>query len=342
MNTGVHLVHCLFAPLESLGLSLVDTCLHILNLRFQKFLLSLQLLSTVLFHAKLISKSCGINHSPLGLLLRHASLTGHLIHIPRQGGHFGLKLHLRSLDGLVGAGLLRKSLVGVGKLPLHHSSSAVCLFKQGACFLKGVLVGVSLAVSVDQSIMCTVLCNLFSLKLGLGIPQRGLVCFDGPLGLSIGCVGMFEAAIKVNNISLKLLFHPESLGLSLGFSLNGCLHALQSLAHVLLGRGKLFLLLSNPPLNLLPHLGQLKLSSKNLVLFLLESSLSFGESSLQFHFLGIESFADFVDLVDRTSSFANLVHDILDLIAEVFVFPPDFIQLEDSLVVGVLHLEQVR
>merc|ERR1719362_2332840 len=104
--------------------------------------------------------------------------------------------------------------------------------------------------------MRTVLRHLFSLKLGLGIPERCLIRFDGPLGLGIGCIGMFEAAIKVDDISFKLLFHPEGLGLSLSLSLNGSLHALQSLAHVLLGGGKLLLLLSNPPLNLLPHLGQ--------------------------------------------------------------------------------------
>ena len=51
---------------------------------------------------------------------------------PRQGGHFGLKLHLCSLDGLVGTSLLGKSLVGVSKLLLHHSSGTVCLFKQSA------------------------------------------------------------------------------------------------------------------------------------------------------------------------------------------------------------------
>ena len=70
-----------------------------LDLGFQKLLVPLQLLGTLLFHPELrteiekmqilkkksshlIGKSRGINHSSLGLLLRQAGFAGHLVNIP--------------------------------------------------------------------------------------------------------------------------------------------------------------------------------------------------------------------------------------------------------------------
>ena len=69
-----------------------------LDLGFQKLLVPLELLGTLLFHAELrteigkmqiwkkrshlIGKSRGINHSSLGLLLRQAGFAGHLVNIP--------------------------------------------------------------------------------------------------------------------------------------------------------------------------------------------------------------------------------------------------------------------
>merc|ERR1719189_2314725 len=45
--------------------------------------------------------------------------------------------------------------------------------------------------------------------------------------------------------------------------------------------------------------------------------------------------------MDGASALADLVHDILDLIGEVLVLPPDFIKLEHSLLVSRLHPEQL-
>merc|ERR1719179_50037 len=41
-------------------------------------------------------------------------------------------------------------------------------------------------------------------------------------------------------------------------------------------------------------------------------------------------------------SLADLVHDVLDLVGEVLVLPPDLVKLEHSLLVGRLHPEQLR
>merc|ERR1719278_1098429 len=212
----------------------------------------------------------------------------------------------------------------------------VGLLQQGARLLQGVLVGVALAVGRDEGIV-----SLLSLELGLGIPQRQLVGLDVPLGLSVGSVGMLKVAVKVKHITLKLLLHPESLSLALGLSLNSRLHALEGLAHVLLGAGKLLLLLGNPPVNLLPHLGQLKLGAQDLVLLLLQGALSLGQSSFQLHLLSLQTLADFVNLVDGAATLADLVHDVLDLVGQSLVLTPDLIKLKDGLLVSGLHTEQL-
>merc|ERR1719361_1799289 len=234
----------------------------------------------------------------LSLLLAEAGLGGHLVEVAGESGHLRLNLHLGGLDSLVLASLVAQSLVGVSKFLLDHTSGTVGLLQQSAGLLQSILVGVALAVGNDESIMSLLLGQLFALELGLGLPQTELVSLDVALGLSIGSVGVLQVALKVQHVSLQLLLHPQSLSLALGFGLNSGLHALETLAHVLLSGGKLLLLLSDSALNLLPHLGKLQLSTEDLVLLLLKSSLSLGEGSLQLHLLGLKALADFVNLMD--------------------------------------------
>merc|ERR1719422_2232257 len=217
----------------------------------------------------------------------------------------------------------------------------VSLLQQSAGLLQSILVGVALAVGSDEGVVGLLLGQLLALQLGLGFPQTELISLDVALGLGVGSVGMLQVALKVQDVSLQLLLHPQSLGLALGFGLNSSLHVLQALAHVLLGGGKLLLLLGNPALDLLPHLGKLELGTEHLVLLLLESSLSLAESSLQLHLFGLQALADLVNLVDGAATLADLVHDVLDLVGEVLVLPPDLVKLEHSLLVSRLHPEQL-
>merc|ERR1719412_1054508 len=82
------------------------------------------------------------------------------------------------------------------------------------------------------------------------------------------------------------------------FILKSHLHPLQSFAKVLLGGGKLLVLLSDALLNLLPDLGQLQLAPQHLVLLLLQGALGLGQSRLQLHLLSLQPLPDFVNLVD--------------------------------------------
>merc|ERR1719260_503676 len=66
------------------------------------------------------------------------------------------------------------------------------------------------------------------------------------------------------------------------------------------------------------------------------------QGRLELHLLGLKTLPDFVNLVDGASTLADLVHDVLDLVGESLVLPADLLQLEHGLLVGRLHLEQLR
>merc|ERR1719455_27121 len=221
-------------------------------------LLPLQRLGELLLRSKFISEASSINHGTLGLLLGQRSLTSHLVTVSLEGLDLRLQLHLGALDGLVGAGLVGQGLVGVLQLLLHHTAGTVSLLQEGAGLLKSVLVGVGSALGVDQFVMGNLLGSLLVLQLGLGLSEVKLVALDGSLGVSVGSIGTLQVALQIQNISLKLLLHSESLSLGLALSLNSGLHVLDALGHVLLGAHELLVLLSHAAVNLLPDLGQLQ------------------------------------------------------------------------------------
>merc|ERR1719295_1297794 len=168
------------------------------------------------------------------------------------------------------------------------------------------------------------------------------VLLDGGLGLGVASNGMLKGQAKISSVSLKLLLHPESLSLALGFCLKGNLHGVQGLGLSLLDQDELLLLLSKAALNLLPDSGKLKLAPQHLVLLLLEGGLSLLQGRLQLQLLSLQALPDLVNLMDGSSTLADLVHDVLDLIGERLVLPADFLQLEHGLLVGRLDLEQLR
>merc|ERR1719464_1327938 len=301
-DAGVHPGHGLLASLEGVGLGLVHSGLGVLDLGLEELPLPLEGLGELLLRPELISQAGGVNHGALGLLLRQGSLSSHLVTVSLQGLDLRLELHLGSLDGLVGAGLVGQRLVSVLKLLLDHATGAVSLLQEGAGLFKSVLVGVGLPLGVDELVVGKLLGPLLLLELGLGLSQLELIVLDGPLGVSIGSVGTLQVAVKVQDISLELLLHSESLSLGLGLSLDSRLHVLDALVHVLLGDGELLILLSHAALDLLSDLCELQLASEHLVLLLLQGTLSLGKSRLKLHLLSLHAPADFVNLVDGAAS----------------------------------------
>merc|ERR1719323_1837271 len=340
-DAGVHPGHGLLASLEGVGLGLVHSGLHVLDLGLQQPLLPLQGLGELLLGPQLVSEAGGVNHGALGLLLGQAGLASHLVTVGLQGLDLGLQLHLGSLDGLVGAGLVGQGLVGVLQLLLDHAAGAVSLLQQGAGLLQSVLVGVGLALGRDELVMGHLLGPLLLLQLGLGLPKLQLVVLDGPLGVGIGSVGALQVALQVQDVSLQLLLHSESLSLGLGLGLDSRLHVLDAPVHVLLGDSELLVLLAHAAVDLLSDLGELQLAPQHLVLLLLQGALGLGQSGLQLHLLSLQPLADFVNLVDGAASLGDLVHDVLDLVGQGLVLPADLVQLEDGLLVGGLDAEQL-
>merc|ERR1719370_2223974 len=258
-----------------------------------------------------------------------------------MGAHLLLALHLGTADCLVGASLIAKRLIGVGKLLLNHATVAVGLLKQGSCLLQSILVGVGAPVGRDEAVCGGGLGPALLLESLLNVPDVPLDQADVALALSVGCIGVLKSNPKVNNVRIQLLLHAESLHLALGLCLQSHLHALDGLAKVLSGRGKFLLLLGNPPLDFLLDLSQLEGSTEDLVLLLLKGSFGFRECSLKLHLLGLQPLSDFVDFVDGAATLADLVHDVLNLVGEELVLPTDFLQLEDTFIIGVLDAEQL-
>merc|ERR1712066_1153679 len=340
-DAGLHLGNGLLASLEGGLLSLIKAGLSVLDLGLEQLLVPVEHHGALLLSSELLSQPGGVNHGMLGLVLGHLGLGDHLGQVVTEGVHLGLALALGSLDGLVGAGLLGQSLVGVGQLLLNHPPIPVGLLKESAGLLKSVLVGIDSPVSGDESILGGGLGPDLILVFGLDLADSCLDPLDVSLALGIGSICVLKSNTKVNNIGLQLLLHPESLNLALGLALKLHLHAIDGLGKVLLGGGKLLVLLGQTALDLLPDLGELQGGSEHLVLLLLQGALSLRQSGLKLHLLSLEPLPDFVNLVDRAASLSDLVEDVLDLVGQGLVLAPDLLQLEKSLVIGVLHLEQL-
>merc|ERR1712240_701681 len=120
------------------------------------------------------------------------------------------------------------------------------------------------------------------------------------------------------------------------------LHGVEGLGLGLLDEDELLLLLGKTALDLLPDGVELQLAPEHLVLLLLKGGLGLLQGGLELHLLGLKALPDLVNLVDGASTLADLVHDVLDLVGESLVLPADLLQLEHGLLVGRLHLEQLR
>merc|ERR1719483_259060 len=127
------------------------------------------------------------------------------------------------------------------------------------------------------------------------------------------------------------------LTLSTLFTLERCSQRVHGTLVVLSGIIKLLFLFLDSAINLLANLSKLKLSSKNLVLFLFKSSLSFLKGRLELFFLNFQAATLFVQLMDRATTIFQLVKEILDFISKVLVFPLDNIKLFHNLIMSSLE-----
>merc|ERR1719402_871513 len=341
-DAGLHLDHGLPASLQGVDLGLIGTGGGVLALGLQQLLVLLEVHGKLLFTAELIGKTSSVHHSTGGLLLGQLGLVGHLIQVTVQLAKLALQLPLGSSDGLVDVGQVSQGLVGVSKLLLSSTTLTISSLEESTSLLKAIGNSSRPSVSSNLGIGGSRLGSRLLVNLDLGVAHLQGILLDGGLGLGVASNGVLEGQAKVSSVSLKLLLHPESLGLALGLSLEGSLHGVESLGLGLLYEDEFLLLLSKAALNLLPDGVELQLAPQHLVLLLLKGGLGLLQGRLKLQLLGLKALPDFVNLVDGASALADLVHDVLDLIGQGLVLPADFLQLEHGLLVGRLNLEQLR
>merc|ERR1712107_736314 len=325
-----------FRALTSASSARVAASLHWAS----KLLVLLQVHGELLLATELIGETGSVHHGASSLVLREPSLVGHLVQVSVELSKLTLKLPLGGSDGLVDVGEVSQGLVGVSELLLSSTALAVSSLKKSTSLLKTVGNSSGPAVGGDLSVGSSRLGGGLLVHLDLSVTHLEGVLLYGGLGLSVASNSMLKSQAKVSSVSLKLLLHPESL--SLGLGLKSHLHGVKSLGLGLLDEDELLLLLGKAALDLLPDGVELQLAPQHLVLLLLKGGLGLLQGGLELHLLGLKALPDFVNLVDGASTLADLVHDVLDLIGESLVLPADLLQLEHGLLIGRLHLEQLR
>merc|ERR1719402_1374014 len=341
-DARLHLHHGLLASFESIGLCLVSPRLGILALTLEELSISFQISSKILFSPEFISKAGGINHGLGRLLLGKTGLVGHFIKVGMESVHLRLNFPLGCRNRLVLVGQIRQRLIAIRQVLFYGPALSVSLLKQSPGLLKGILHSCRLAIGNHLGINSSSFQAGLFITFHLGISDLLCVPLDSSLGFEGPSIGMLKSNIKICNIGFKFLLHAKSFSFALGFGLEGRLHSLNGLCLVLFNGHELLLLLSNASFNFCSHLAELELGPKNLVFLLFESSLGLFQSSLQLQFLSLQALPNLVNLVNVTSSLADLVHDVLDLVGQRLVLPPHLVQLQNRLFIGCLHPEQFR
>merc|ERR1719300_1648363 len=175
-----------------------------------------------------------------------------------------------------------------------------------------------------------------------GFLQLGLVSLDRLQSLSIGFVGMIQSNLKLVDFSLELLLNAKSFSLGTLFSFNGSSERVHSAGMILPGIVELIFSLSNTSVNVLSNLSEFKLSTENLVLLHLKSSLGFLQSGLEFFLFSFKSSALLVQIVDGSSTISKLVKEILDFISKILVLALDNIKSFSRFGLSSLKSEQFR
>lgn len=330
----------LLASLKGVGFSLIQPDLQFLDLLLKSLAEFLLGLGVVLFSAQLIGKTSGVNHGLLGLLLRVLSLVEELVEVGVQGLQLGLEFPLGGGERSALGGQFVELFVSVAKFLFGLAAGTVGLFQQSTGLLELVLESVGTTFGDAELFAGIVAGALFLFQGGLEVLDLGLVALDVLLGLSIGLVGMVKSDFKLVDVSLKLLLHAQGLSLALSLGFEGSLHGVEGTLVVLAGVLEFLLLLLDAPVDLLPDLGQLKLSAQDLVLLLFEGRLSLLESGLELVLLGLEALPGLLDLVDVAATFTDLVKQILDFVGEVLVLAADSLELFLAFLVGTLEAEQ--
>ncbi|KAF1751668.1 hypothetical protein GCK72_018222 [Caenorhabditis remanei] len=302
-NSGFQLSNDLLTSLQCRVLSIIESDLHFLDLKF-----------------KSLADSLNLSVSSKKFSFELATLSS-------KSGDVGVKVVVLFTEfDAVGFGVTTSSLSGFGLL-----SQLVLL---------GLQDGISLLGS-EELLAEFVLLALFLLDLDLEFADGFHVLLDGLLGVSVGAVGMIQSDFEIVDVALELLLDSESLLLLLGLGFESSLHALQSSLVVSASVLEFFLLLLDTFLNLTTDLGDFDLGSENLGFLGFEGSLGFIESLLELFLLNFELSDDLLELGNRSSSLSELIGEILDFLSQRLVLTTGAVEILAELIVGSLGLEEV-
>merc|ERR1719232_2387278 len=170
--------------------------------------------------------------------------------------------------------------------------------------------------------------------MAFSLTELTLVSLDGLESLVVGLVGVVQSNLVLVDVRLELLLDSQSLCLGALLRLKGGLEGLHCTSMVLASVVELLFLLSNSSVNLSLDLSKLKLSSENLVLLSLKSSL-------ELLLFSLKSTALFVKFMDGASTITKLVKEILDFISQVLVLTTDNVKLLIGFIKGSLETESL-
>merc|ERR1719322_2113417 len=295
----------------------------------------------VLLRSELISKSGGINHGLLGLLLGVLGLVQEVVNLSLHGVQRSLNTSLVSGSSRVDGVHLVDSIASITKLSLSLSLASLSRVKESSGLLDLSLESIGTSVREAGLLRHLLAETTGLLVLALGLTELSLVSLDGLESLVVGLVGVVQGDLKLVDVRLKLLLDCQTLSLGTLLRLQGSLERLHGTSVVLASVVEFLFLLSNSSVNLLLNLSKLKLGSENLVLLGLKSTLSFLKSSLELLLLSLKSTALFVKFMDGASTITKLVKKILDFISEVLVLTTDNVKLLIGFIKSSLETESL-
>merc|ERR1712241_310464 len=257
-----------------------------------------------------------------------------------------------SMDSRLKVVLFRSSLLvdgshfidsrpGLSQFHISLLLAPVCRVQQCTRLLQFSLESIGLSLSKSSLLSNFHLLAEFFLQERFSVPQLSLVTLDRLVSFRVGFVGVVKSNFQLIDVSLQLLLDPQSLSLGTRLSLKGSLHGLHGTLVIFACVVELLFLPMDLAINFLANLSKLKLSTKNLVFFLLKCSLSLLKSCLQLFLLNLQTAALLVKLVNGAASISQLVKQILDLISQILVLPLNNIQLLNCFIPCSLQPEEL-
>merc|ERR1719481_2288688 len=151
---------------------------------------------------------------------------------------------------------------------------------------------------------------------------------------------MAQLNLHLVQVSLHLLLDSRGIVSAPDLSIQSALHGVNHPLAVPLDLLHLLILLCQLPVHLTFNLVELQLDAQDLRLFVFQSSLSLFKSCLDLSLLCLHLLLGLLQLMDALASLTNLFSQIRDLLLQVLVFTLHGLQLIQSFLIRVLHLEQ--